>query len=321
MNWADRIGGRIRLRDLHILVAVAECGSMSKASARLAVSHPVISKTISDLEHALGVRLFDRNAQGVELTTYGQALLNCGITVFDEMRQGLKKIEFLTNPNSGDLRVGCPEIDLAGIFPSIMERFLGQYPRVRLQVIHANTSMLQFRELRGRNVELLIGRARPAKLEEDLTWEHLFDDSLVAVAGRSSPWVGHRHLELAQLMDEPWVLPPYDSVPGPFVTQIFRASKQEPPRASVATLSAQLTITAIATGQFLGLLPRGVVLTSGAAVGLIILPIKLPAHQIPVDIITIKNRTLSPLAGLFMNCAREVATRFAHEFGAGTETY
>jgi DNA-binding transcriptional LysR family regulator len=96
MDWAARIGRRIRLRDLHILLAVAESGSMSKASAHLAISHPVISKTISDLEHTLGVRLFDRNSQGVELTTYGRTLLNCGVTVFDEMRQGLKQIEFLS---------------------------------------------------------------------------------------------------------------------------------------------------------------------------------------------------------------------------------
>src|SRR5580692_8711360 len=99
MDWAERIGNRIRLRDLHVLLAVAECGSMSKAAIRLAISHPVVSKTVSDLEQALGVRLFDRNSQGVELTAYGGALLNCGRVVFDEMRQGLKQIEFLTNPN------------------------------------------------------------------------------------------------------------------------------------------------------------------------------------------------------------------------------
>jgi DNA-binding transcriptional LysR family regulator len=109
MDWADRIGRRIKLRDLHVLMAVADAGSMAKASARLAVSHPVISKTISDLEQALGVRLLDRSSQGVELTSYGRALLNCGINVFDEMRQGLRQIEFLSDPRSGEVRIGCTE--------------------------------------------------------------------------------------------------------------------------------------------------------------------------------------------------------------------
>jgi DNA-binding transcriptional LysR family regulator len=311
MDWADRIGRRIRLRDLHILLAVAECGSMSKASLRLGVSHPVISKTVSELEHSLGVKLFDRNPQGVELTAYGGALLNCGRIVFDEMRQGLKRIEFLTNPNEGDLRIGCPEIEIAGIFPSIVERFISKCPGARVQVVHANTSMLQFDELRSRQVDLLVGRARPAILADDLTYENLFEDSHVVLAGKDSPWLGRGNLELAELMNEPWVLPPYESVPGPFIINFFRANNLEPPRASLSTLSAQLTITLVATGRFLGFLPEGVARTSGARAGLVMLPVKLPRSPIAVDIITVKNRTLSPLAELFIDCAREVTMLFA----------
>src|ERR1700691_6773886 len=112
MDWSDRIGRRIRLRDLHIVLAVAESGSMTKASANLAISHPVVSKTISDLEHSLGVRLFDRNSQGVELTAYGRVLLNCGNIVFDERGQSLRQIQFLTSPNTGGPRVGVPEVEI-----------------------------------------------------------------------------------------------------------------------------------------------------------------------------------------------------------------
>ena len=67
---------------------------------------------------------------------------------------------------------------------------------MNLQVIHANTSMLQFQELRGRNVELLIGRVRIAALEDDIALERLFDDSLVAVAGPESSWTNRRNINL-----------------------------------------------------------------------------------------------------------------------------
>jgi len=87
MRWTDRIGRQLKLRDLHIVLAVAEAGSMSRAADRLAISHPVVSKTIGDLEHALGVRLFDRTAQGTELTQYGRALLGGGTVVFDKLRR------------------------------------------------------------------------------------------------------------------------------------------------------------------------------------------------------------------------------------------
>jgi len=185
----------------------------------------------------LGVRLFDRNSQGVELTTYGRALLNCGTIVFDEMRQGLKQIEFLADPKSGELRIGCPEILTAGLLPAIVDRFSRQYPQIRLNVLHANTALLQFEELRKRNVDLLLGRMPRPFLEDDLMAETLFDEPFVSVAGARSRWARRRRIELAELIDEPWVLPPYDSVPGLLILEIFRAGNLQPPTPSVVTLA------------------------------------------------------------------------------------
>jgi DNA-binding transcriptional LysR family regulator len=91
MKWDDRIGRRVKLHDLHILMTVAELGSMGKAAERLAVSQPSISKSISDLEYAVGVRLLDRTSRGVETTAYGRALLRRGMGAFDELRQGIKE--------------------------------------------------------------------------------------------------------------------------------------------------------------------------------------------------------------------------------------
>ena len=68
MRWDDRIGRRLRLKDLHTLQTVAEAGSMAKASERLALSQPAISKAVSDMEHTLGAPLLDRSSRGVELT-------------------------------------------------------------------------------------------------------------------------------------------------------------------------------------------------------------------------------------------------------------
>jgi DNA-binding transcriptional LysR family regulator len=313
MDWADRIGRRVRLRDLHTLLAVAECGSMAKASAQLSVSHPVVSKTISELERTLGVRLFDRTAQGVQLTAYGTALLNCGLAVFDEMRQGLKHLEALTDPASGDLRIGCAEITVAGLLPAIVERFSQQYPRIRLHVVLAQPGMLQFQELRDRNIDLVIGRVPQAPLSDDLSSELLFDEPFVAVAGMRSKLARQRQVLLKELIDQPWILPPYDSVPGLLILQIFRASGLPPPQPSIVTLSGQLTVTLIASGRFVGVLPSSVAQLNKRRAGLKILPLKLPAVHVAAGIVTVKNRTLSPFAELFINCVREVARPIAKQ--------
>jgi DNA-binding transcriptional LysR family regulator len=311
MDWTDRIGRRIRLRDLHIVLAVAERGSMAKASAHLAISHPVVSKTITDLEQTLGVRLFDRKPQGVELTAYGRALLKCGTTVFDEMRQGLRQIEFLTDPDSGELRIGCPEIVMAGLLPAILEKFGRQYPRVRLHVVHANTALLEFRELRERNVELLLGRTPMPLLDDELQLETLFHEPFVAVAARQSAWTRRRRIALSDLLGEPWVLPPYDSAPGRLIFELFRASSLEPPVPSIATLSIQLTTALVGSGRFVGLLPVSVANFSARREMLKRLPMTLAGPDFSTSIITVKNRSLSPLAELFIACARDVARPLA----------
>ena len=307
MDWSERIGRRIRLRDLHIVLAVAEYGSMSKASTKLAISHPVISKTISELEHTLGVKLFDRTTQGTELTTYGQVLLKCGLNVFDEMRQGLKQIEFLADPTSGQLAVGCPEIIIAGILPAIAEQFLQQYPRVQLRVFHADTALMQFDQLRQRHVELLIGRMPKPFVQDDLSSEPLLEEPFVTVAGANSQWARRRSIQLAELAREFLVLPPPDSVPGMLITEVFHAAGLELPQVRVLTLSVQLTTTLVAGGRHVGILPNSVAQFCAKRVGLKILPIQMPVLRVSVDVITLKNRTLSPLAALFIDSARGFA--------------
>ena len=87
MLWDDRIGRRVRLKDLHTLQTIAEVGSMAKASLRLALSQPAISKAIADMEHTLGAPLLDRSARGVELTDCGRVLIERGRVIFDELHQ------------------------------------------------------------------------------------------------------------------------------------------------------------------------------------------------------------------------------------------
>jgi len=132
MRWADRIGRRLKLRDLHVLSAVVQWGSMAKAAQHLTVSKPVVSAAIADLERTIGVRLLDRTRRGVEPTIYGRALLKHGTVAFDALKQGIKEIEFLADPTVGELRIGCPEWIAAGLLPVIIDRLLQKHPGDRV---------------------------------------------------------------------------------------------------------------------------------------------------------------------------------------------
>jgi DNA-binding transcriptional LysR family regulator len=147
MQWADRIGRRIKLRDLHILMTVVERGSMSKAAEQLAISQPVVSKSVADLEHALGVPLLDRSPQGVAPTVYGRAIIGSGVAVFDDLRKGVDQIAFLADPTAGEVRIGCSEVMAAGLLPAVIDRLSRQFPRLVFNVIQAPSIELQYHVL------------------------------------------------------------------------------------------------------------------------------------------------------------------------------
>jgi DNA-binding transcriptional LysR family regulator len=130
MQVGDRIGRRMKLHDLHVLMAVVEAGSMNKAAALLNTGQSAISRSIADLERAIGVRLLDRHPQGVELTEYGRALLNGGMAMFDELRQAVKNIEYLADPTAGEMRIGCTPILAATFVSAVVDRLSRRYPRM-----------------------------------------------------------------------------------------------------------------------------------------------------------------------------------------------
>jgi DNA-binding transcriptional LysR family regulator len=306
MDWTDRVGKRLRLRDLHILLTVAKSGSMGKAAAELAISQPSVSKAIAEVEHAIGLRLLDRGPSGVQPTIYGHALLKCGVAVFDELQQGVKQLEFLIDPAAGELRIGCTETMAAGFATAVLHRLSRQYPRVVFQLVPGDRDTLLSRELRQRTIELAVAPTMGLSPEGDTEIEILFDDQFVVMAGSRTKWIRRRKLVLADLLNELWVLPPPESLPGQYIAQAFRTSGFEPPRAHVVSFSIPLHYHLLATGRYITMLPRSM-LRFGKHTPLKLLPVKSPAGAYPIGILALRNRTLSPLAQLFITCAREVA--------------
>jgi DNA-binding transcriptional LysR family regulator len=310
MDWADRVGSRIKLRDLHILLAVVEWKSMAEAARHLAVSQPVVSRAIADLEHALGIRLLDRTPQGVEPTVYGRTLLIRGLAVFDELRGSVNDIKFLTDPTAGELRIGSTQGIAAGLLVVILDR-LSTQRRLSFQVRVSDVATLLHHDLRERNIDLFFGRMPDVK-DDDLNTEVLFEDPLFVVAGINSRWTRCRKLALNDLVDEAWAMPPPDLSGGALFRDAFRASGLAIPHVAVASYGTQLPSALVSTGRFRTMLPGSYLKFNAKRFGLKALPVKLPIPPVPAGVVTLKNRTLSPLAQLFIKCARDVAKPLAN---------
>jgi len=271
------------------------------------MTQPAVSDAIANLEDTLGVRLLDRSSKGVEPTIYANVLLKRGLVVFDELRQGIRDIEFLANPKAGEVRVGCPEALAVGLVPAIIDRLSRRYPRIDVHMVHAETATL---ELRERNVDLLMGRIlRP--LDDDIDAEILFEERRFVVAGARSRWAGRRKLALAELAHEPWILDPSNAASTPLITTAFRAHGLELPRRNVASFSLHVRTYLLATGRFLAIMSDTTLRFRAKPWSVKVLPIDLGVPPQKVAIFTLKNRTLSPAVKLFIECARQVAKPLA----------
>ncbi len=307
MDWAARIGRQLKPRDLHVFMAVAEDGNMAKAAERLVISRPVVSRTIADLERTLGVPLFDRGPQGVEPTLYGRALFKRSLAIFDELRRSVQEIEFLADPAAGELHIGSNETVTAGLISAAIERLSRRHPRLVFHLEVGTVPTLQFHFLRERRCEVVIGRPWTVAPEPDMVIEPLFHERLFVAAGPRNKWVGRRKLSLADLVDEPWIFAQAETDPGAPVAEAFRAIGHNIPRATVVCGSINLRNSLLATGRFLTIVPSSILHFGPQRTLFKALPIKLPRWHVPVCIITLKNRTLSPVAHLFIDCLREVA--------------
>jgi molybdate transport repressor ModE-like protein len=311
MRWNDRIGRRIKLSDLHVLLAVAQCGSMAKAANELAMSQPVVSRSISELEHTLGVRLLERNPHGTELTEYGRAILNRSNAAFDELRQGVKDIEFLADPTVGEVRIGTTVTLAASFVSAVIDRLSRRHPGIVFHV-KPGASQEQRRNLDERSVDLLVFRRFPGFLDEHLSFEHLFESPYVVAAGMGNPLVRRRRVELADLMGELWALPDLGSEFGSFVVNAFRASGLDLPRATVfASTALEMRANLLRTGRYLTVFPEFWLQLPVRHPFIKKLPVKLPNVAGPIGIITFKHRTPSPVVQLFIDCAHEVAKSLA----------
>jgi DNA-binding transcriptional LysR family regulator len=302
MPWDNRVKRRLKLRDLDILMAVAQAGTMGKAAVSLNMTQSAVSKSIAELEQALGVGLLNRFQRGVELTPCGSVLVSRGVAVFDELRQGVLDIDFLVNPTAGELRIATTDHIAAAIVAPTIRMLNREHPGMTFHVVRGTSAPSLYGFIDGRDAEFAISRI-PDSSPETYAVETLFHDSLVVVAGANNPLTRRRKIELADLLDQPWTVL-LDSYSFSFVEEAFRASGLPLPRQTVRTSSLILRNEMLLGGEYLGIFPSFSLSLPRKHASLKALPVKLPRMNHPIAVITLKHRSLSARAELFIDRVR-----------------
>src|SRR4051812_4440911 len=223
MPWDEKIERRLKLKDLRALMAVVDAGGMGKAADRLNTSQPAISQAIASLERTLGKRLLERGRKGIELTPHGEALLRCGAAVFDDLRKGVQEIDFISDPTSGEVRIGCSEPVAAGLLAEVIDRIIPRFPRIVVRVAPGQPLEL-LRDLDARKIDFVLAQNVGRSSVEHRNIEILYHEPVVVIAGPHHPQAHRRRLRMGDLADQAWVLPPANSLISTLVTDAFARS-------------------------------------------------------------------------------------------------
>lgn len=309
MKWDDRIGRRLRLKDLHTLQTVAEVGSMAKASERLGLSQPAISKAVADMEHTLGTSLLDRSARGVALTESGRLLVDRARVVFDEILQGVGDIERLSDPTRGVVRIGTTE-PVASVVSEIISRLARRYPRIAYDVMISDRDTL-IGELRERTRDVVVTRWATPPVAGDLAVQPLFKSTLAVMTAHGHPLLRRKKLDLADLMDQRWTLSPPDSFLGRVVVDLFRRRDLPIPPAVVTTISIHMRLALLAGGGFLTILPAQMLHSPAQRAWLRAVDVDLRDSLQPIALVTLKKRRVGGALKLFEQASLEICRTMA----------
>jgi DNA-binding transcriptional LysR family regulator len=301
-----RLGTRLKLRDLQILIQVVQLGSMAKAASLLSISQPTVSQAIADLERAVGARLLDRGPHGVAPTIYGEIFLRRGLEAFDALRQGLRDVQRVAVPDTGDIWIGSADTWLVGFVPAVIQRLTHRHPTIAIHALEANASDFDFQKLRERRLDLMIGRIERSRLDDDLEVEVLYEEPIHVVVGERNPLADRREITLADLTNERWMMSEPTNIVASLVSGAFSAKGLEFPRATVFTTSMWVYLPLLISTNYVTVLAQSVLTYASERWPLKTLPIDLGIRS-TVGLYTLRNRTLSSIVQLFVEEARSEA--------------
>lgn len=294
-----RLPRHLKMGELRVFAAVIEHRSFRKAAAVLHLTQPAVTKAIAGLEETLGVKLFDRVANGVEPTVHGRSFAPRAQAVFDELRRAAQDLALLDSGAVGSLRVGVLPLPAVHFVPVALNRLLDEHPGVLVSLVEEReTEMLD--RLRKRDIELAILRLALVDPGEDLRVDRLFDERLCVVAAQNHPLASRDNLQWPELLEHRWVLPPADCFFFEHVQRSLDRMHMPMPRHAVEAMSIQLQFSMVLHAGMLSFGMRSQVSFAPGKEFVVRLPFELPVTSTAVAAVSLNSHELSPLARRFI---------------------
>jgi len=202
-SYLDRQLTTVQLR---ALVAVSKAGNFSLAARTIGTTQPSLHRAARALEKLLGIPLFIKNKEGIELTKAALSLVKHAKLAFSELEQGFTEIDAWHGRDSGIIIVGGMPLARASLLPKTINEFSKLYPNVQIRVIDGPYADL-LHGLRHGEIDCLIGALRYPLPIDDIVQEPLFEDMLSIVVRAGHPLIQIKDPTLDDLALYDWVVP------------------------------------------------------------------------------------------------------------------
>ena len=291
----QRLPRHLKMSELRVFVAVLEHRSFRKAAVVVNLSQPAVTKAIAGLEQTLGVKLFDRHANGIEPTVHGLSFAPRAVAIFDELRRAAQELAMVSSGATGTLRVGTVPMPAIPFLPIAIQRLVAVHPKAFVAVVEARESELLDR-LRTRDIELAILRLSLVDPAEDMQAETLFDEALCVVACRDHPLAARSQLSWPELQEARWVMPPQDCYFFEHLVRTLDRQGLEMPRHTVESFSIHTQYGMVLHGGMLSFGMRSRHEFAPDKNLLVRLPFELTQTRTAVSAVTMSSHEPTPLA-------------------------
>lgn len=299
-RWITR---KFRLRHVELISELYDCRSIVKASKRLSLTQPTVTKALRDVESTLGVKLFGRSNRGLEPTPYGEIFARHAKIVLAQLRHAAEELESLRAGYSGKVTVGTLLAASASILPDAIGLLKKQRPGVAISVVVGTYDILMPSLLVG-DLDMVLGRLPEEGRSRALVYEEFYAEPICVVTRRGHPLSRKRRLTLRDLASEAWLLPLPETALRRQIERAFVEAGAPLPRNVIESVSILTNRALLRKSDCVGVMPYHVALDDVELGLLAILPVKLKSIESPVGVILRAPGALPPAAGALLECLR-----------------
>jgi DNA-binding transcriptional LysR family regulator len=302
-RWITR---KFRLRHVELIAELFDSRSILKASRRLSLTQPTVTKALQDVEATLGVALFKRSNRGLEPTAYGEIFARHAKIVLAQLRHAAEELENLRAGYSGKVTVGTLLAASASILPDAIALLKKGRPGVAISIVVGTYDILLPSLLVG-DLDMVLGRMPEQGRSRELVYEDFYAEPICLVVRRGHPLTRKRRLALRELVNAPWLLPLPETTLRRQIERAFLDANAPLPRNVIESVSILTNRMLLRKSDCIGVMPYHVALDDVEHQLLSILPVKLKSIESPVGAILRAPGELPPAASALLECLRIAA--------------